>query len=66
MLANNYSSPDKPRGFLIVLLVRIVRSCRRNLLIIKSKNKIKFGNNSYIGKRADIYVPVSSKIGDNV
>lgn len=58
--------PDKPRGRALLLVAKFVRLCRRLLLSIKVRGKVSFGINSYIGKRADVYIPTSAVIGDNV
>ena len=59
-------SPDKRRGVLILKVIALVRFLRRLRINIINISKVSWGVNSYVGKRADFYVPEYCVVGDNV
>ena len=65
-LVDPNNSPDKRRTAVLSFVVQFVRFYRKTAVKFKSFGRIKFGRNSYIGKRSDIFVPNSAVIGDNV
>jgi len=64
---SKHRSPDKPMNLVLSSIRKILREAR--WLKIKASNigkKIKRGENCYFGKNAEIYIPESIELGNNI
>lgn len=60
------ASPDKPVSPPVQLLRNIVRHIRMRMLQINARGRLAYGRNAYIAKGADLYIPDSGIMGDNI
>ncbi|WP_084073186.1 acyltransferase [Noviluteimonas dokdonensis] len=60
------ASPDKPLGFLLTAIRRVVRRIRMASLRIRANGRLEAGENAYIARGASLYIPTFARIGTNV
>lgn len=63
---NTQFSPDKHGNFLIRILRKVVRYIRMLKLRLSTRFKLTYGSNASIGKRSEIYIPNSAKLGNDI